>query len=256
METSTDDTELTASRSNQKSQPSNPGNFEMTGDAEEGLEEDGGRSDLRNLRENYTLRGLRRADLATDPVQQFDLWFGEAREANLPEPNAMILATTGRDGTPTTRTVLLKAYDARGFVFFTNYRSAKARQIAENANVAMSFLWLTLHRQVNITGTARKVGAAESLRYFLSRPHGSQLGAWISDQSSVISSRQILRMKYEEMKRKFGAGKVPLPDHWGGYRIEPRGIEFWQGRPNRLHDRFRYRREGPEDDWIIERLAP
>ena len=168
----------------------------------------------------------------------------------------MVLATAGADGAPTTRLVLLKAFDATGFVFFTNYESDKARQIAENSRVALQFPWHALQRQVNITGTARKVGKAVSLKYFLSRPRGSQLGAWISDQSTVISSRKLLEMKFEEMKRKFSAGKVPLPDHWGGYVVIPDRIEFWQGRESRLHDRFRYRREDPDSAWILERLAP
>lgn len=212
--------------------------------------------DLGALRDHYANAALNRDDLEADPILQFGRWFREACQAQLPEPNAMVLATTGSDGTPTTRAVLLKAYDARGFVFFTNYQSVKARHISQNNRVAMNMLWLPLQRQINITGTAEKISTAESLKYFLTRPRGSQIGAWISNQSAVISSHKILQMKYEEAKRKFGAGKIPLPDHWGGYRVAPHTIEFWQGRPHRLHDRFRYYRDQPGQPWVIERLAP
>jgi len=156
-------------------------------------------------------------------------------------------------GRPAVRTVLLKFWDATGFVFYTNYESAKARHIAAKAEVAMLFPWLALERQVIIRGAAQRVSASESLKYFLTRPRGSQLGAWVSAQSSVISSRQILEMKLEEMKRKFGDGQVPLPGFWGGFRVVPRTVEFWQGRPNRLHDRFLYTRD---EGWRLERLAP
>ena len=151
--------------------------------------------------------------------------------------------------------VLLKLYDERGFVFFTNYGSRKAQQIGGNPRVALLFPWVALARQVQITGTARRIPTAESLRYFLTRPRGSQIGAWASPQSQVISSRSLLEQKVAEMRRRFGEGQVPLPDFWGGYRVEPQEIEFWQGRESRLHDRFRYRR-GPEGTWLIERLAP
>ena len=209
--------------------------------------------DVAELRRNYTRAGLRRADLAEDPVAQFRQWFGEAVAAELVEPNAMVLATTnGRR--PSTRTVLLKAYDERGFVFFTNYESRKARDIAADANVSLLFPWYPLERQVGILGRAERISAAESLAYFASRPHGSRLGAWVSQQSAVINSRQFLEMKWDEMKRKFADGEIPLPSFWGGIRVVPIEIEFWQGRENRLHDRFRYSREG--DAWTIERLAP
>ena len=205
------------------------------------------------LRRNYTRDGLRRGDLAADPVAQFRKWFGEAVAAELVEPNAMVLATT--DGKrPSTRTVLLKAYDERGFVFFTNYESRKAREIAADANVSLLFPWYPLERQVGIIGRAERISAAESLAYFTSRPHGSRLGAWVSQQSAVINSRKFLEMKWDEMKRKFAEGEIPLPSFWGGFRVVPSEVEFWQGRENRLHDRFRYSKSG--DVWAIERLAP
>jgi pyridoxamine 5'-phosphate oxidase len=166
----------------------------------------------------------------------------------------MTLATVDDAGQPWTRTVLLKAFDQRGFVFYTNYTSDKARQIDARPQVSVLFPWLPLQRQVQITGRAEKVPTRESLKYFLSRPRGSQLGAWVSAQSSVISSRQVLETKLAELKRKFGEGKVPLPDFWGGYRIVADTVEFWQGRPNRLHDRFRYRRLS--GGWTVNRLSP
>jgi pyridoxamine 5'-phosphate oxidase len=176
-------------------------------------------------------------------------------EAKVIEPNAMSLATSGADQRPLLRTVLLKSYDERGFVFFTNFESRKARQMAENPNVALLFPWLALERQVIIRGAAEKISTAESLAYFVTRPRGSQLGAWVSAQSSVITTRSLLEQKWEEMKRKFSEGQVPLPSFWGGYRVVPRDLEFWQGRPSRLHDRFLYTRQG-DSSWGIDRLAP
>jgi len=209
--------------------------------------------DVAALRRNYTRDGLRRGDLDPDPVGQFRKWFGEAVAAELVEPNAMVLATT--DGKrPSTRTVLLKAYDERGFVFFTNYESRKATDMAMNAHVSLLFPWYPLERQVGIIGRAERISAAESLAYFASRPHGSRLGAWVSQQSAVINSRKFLEMKWDEVKRKFADGEIPLPSFWGGFRVVPSEVEFWQGRENRLHDRFRYTRSG--DSWGIERLAP
>jgi pyridoxamine 5'-phosphate oxidase len=193
--------------------------------------------------------------LKENPFGQFALWFEQAMEAKVVEPNAMSLATTGADQKPLLRTVLLKSYDERGFVFFTNFESRKARQIAENANVCLLFPWLALERQVIIRGAAEKVSTAESLAYFVTRPRGSQLGAWVSAQSSVITTRSLLEQKWEEMKRKFSEGQVPLPSFWGGYRVVPADIEFWQGRASRLHDRFLYTREG-HSAWRIDRLAP
>lgn len=211
--------------------------------------------DVSELRRNYTRGALRRADLQPDPLKQFEKWFGEAMSLGVPEPNAMALATASAAGVPSLRTVLLKSYDARGLVFYTSYESPKAREIAENPNVALMFPWLTLERQVIFKGTASRISNAESLKYFLSRPRGNQLGAWVSHQSHVITSRQILMAKFDEMKRKFAAGQIPLPPAWGGYRVEPHAVEFWQGGQDRLHDRFLYKR-GPDGSWAIERLAP
>ena len=209
--------------------------------------------DVAALRRNYTRDGLRRGELDPDPIGQFRKWFSEATAAELVEPNAMVLSTT--DGKrPSSRTVLLKAYDEQGFVFFTNYESRKAREIAMDAHVSLLFPWYPLERQVGIIGRAERISAAESLAYFASRPHGSRLGAWVSQQSTVINSRKFLEMKWDEMKRKFADGEIPLPSFWGGIRVVPTEIEFWQGRENRLHDRFRYTRSG--DGWAIERLSP
>jgi len=188
-----------------------------------------------------------------DPFVQFRQWFGDAMAAGLVEPNAMVLSTT--DGRrPSSRSVLLKAYDGRGFVFFTNYGSRKAHDIAVNASVSLLFPWYALERQVGILGRAEKVSSAEALAYFASRPHGSRLGAWVSSQSAVIDSRRLLEMKWEEVKKRFADGEIPLPSFWGGFRVVPSEIEFWQGRENRLHDRLRYSRA--TDGWLLERLAP
>lgn len=211
--------------------------------------------DVFDLRQNYTRGTLHRADLNPDPIRQFEKWFGEAMAAGIPEPNAMSLATATATGAPSLRTVLLKSYDEHGFVFYTNYESRKAREIAENPRAALMFPWVALERQVTITGTATKVSAAESLKYFLSRPRGNQLGAWVSHQSHAVSSRQLLLAKLDEMKRKFASGEIPLPPSWGGYRVAPDTIEFWQGGEDRLHDRFLYTRQ-PDGSWAIDRLAP
>ena len=211
------------------------------------------RMDLFDLRKEYEEGSLDETNLLPDPFDQFRLWLDEAVK-RLPEPNAMVLSTCGADGQPSSRTVLLKSYDRRGFVFYTNYESAKARQIAENDKVAVLFPWFIMERQVVIRGTASRVSTAESLRYFLSRPLYSRMGAWTSPQSKVITSRSILDAKLEEIKRKFANGEVPLPSFWGGVRVEPVEIEFWQGRRSRLHDRFLFKRDG--ESWNHERLAP
>ena len=198
--------------------------------------------------------GLDKEDLNADPIIQFESWFEEAKKAE-PIPTAMSLATVNNNGEPTLRTVLMKLFDKKGFVFFTNYKSRKADHITDNPNVAVLFNWVALERQVSITGVAEKIKTKESIKYFMSRPRGSQLGAWVSDQSSVLSSRKILELKLEEIKRKFSDGEIPLPDFWGGYRIIPKTFEFWQGRPNRLHDRFIYSKQSNEL-WKVDRIAP
>lgn len=210
--------------------------------------------DIGELRRDYTQRGLDLADLNPDPFVQFELWFNQAQEADLLEPNALVLSTVSPAGAPYQRTVLLKYFDRDGFVFFTNYGSRKAQHMASNAQVSLLFPWYPLERQLAIAGTASKISAAESLRYFASRPRSSQLGAWVSQQSSIISSRQLLEMQFETMREKFLHREVPLPDFWGGYRVQPTSFEFWQGRPSRLHDRFLYSQVAAQ--WAIARLAP
>ena len=210
---------------------------------------------LAAMRADYSRARLRRADLRADPIAQFEAWLADAMHAQLTEPNALSLATATADGRPLVRTVLLKGLDAHGFVFFTNLESRKARHIAGNPYVSLLFPWLPLERQVIVTGEAAKISVAESLKYFLARPHDSQLAAWASRQSTVIASRKMIEMEWEHLKAKFSAGKVPLPSFWGGFRVKPETIEFWQGGPNRLHDRFQYTRQD-DDSWVIERLAP
>ncbi len=212
--------------------------------------------DIGNFRTEYALEGLKREQLDQDPFKQFELWFQQACAANLPEPNAMSLATVSANGSPSQRMVLLKYFDRQGFVFFTNYESKKARQIEGNHQVSLLFFWKALERQVQIEGTATKIATAESLKYFATRPRGSQIGAWCSQQSTVISSRKMLELKFDEIKRKFHNQEIPLPSAWGGYRVVPHSFEFWQGRLNRLHDRFLYSRLDVESAWDIKRLAP
>jgi len=210
---------------------------------------------LADIRTSYRRGKLRRTDLHKDPIEQFNLWLKEACDAGIAEPTAMSLATAGADNRPLVRTVLLKGLDARGFVFFSNLESRKARQLAQNSNAALLFPWLVLERQVIVTGPAEKLSSAEVLKYFLTRPRESQIAAWASRQSTVISSRKILEMEWAKLKAKFDAGQVPLPSFWGGYRVKPVTIEFWQGRQNRLHDRFEYTLQ-PDGSWRLDRLAP
>jgi pyridoxamine 5'-phosphate oxidase len=211
--------------------------------------------DLADIRTDYRKGHLDREDLKPDPIEQFNLWLKDAVNAKITEPTAMSLGTAWKDGRPLLRTVLLKGLDARGFIFFTNLESRKARQIAENSAVALLFPWLALERQVIVTGTASRISAMESVKYFLSRPRESQLAAWASKQSTAISSRKLLEMEWEKLKEKFAVGEVPMPSFWGGYCVKPATIEFWQGGPSRLHDRFEYQRQ-PDDSWKIERLSP
>ncbi|KKI99763.1 pyridoxamine 5'-phosphate oxidase [Prochlorothrix hollandica] len=211
--------------------------------------------DTSDFRRDYTQAGLRRSNLRPDPFEQFELWFQQACAADLLEPNAMVLATVDAQGRPWQRTVLLKFFDRQGLVFFTNYESRKAQHISQNSQVSLLFPWLPLERQVQIQGIATPVPTAESLGYFLSRPRGSQLGAWCSQQSTVISSRQLLELQFAKIQEKFQQGDIPLPPFWGGYRISPQSFEFWQGRSNRLHDRFLYQQQESKD-WEIHRLSP
>ena len=200
------------------------------------------------------MRGLSEKGAGTDPFVLFDRWFREAREAGLYLPESMALATSTADGRPSVRQVLLKASDERGFVFYTNYESRKGVEIAENPRAALAVHWPILQRQVRINGLVEKTTAAESQTYFSSRPHGSRIGAWASDQSSALQDREELERKFREARERFAAGDVPLPPFWGGYRVIPETIEFWQGRANRLHDRLRFTRNGGE--WTIDRLYP
>src|SRR3954462_13970500 len=209
---------------------------------------------LADLRKDYSLAGLVEKDLARDPFRQFEKWFQEAEAAKIPEPNAMTLATATREGRPSARTVLLKGLDGRGFVFFSNYESRKGRELHENPNATLLFPWLVLERQVIVEGTVSKVPREESEAYFHSRPRASQLAAWVSQQSSIISGRTVLEDSMKMLEQKYAGREVPLPPHWGGWRLVPETVEFWQGRRSRMHDRLRYRRE--KDGWVIERLAP
>lgn len=210
--------------------------------------------DLQEMRTEYIQATLDENTVPPDPFILFETWFSQVVQTEVKEPNSMILATSSKDNIPNIRTVLLKIFDEKGFVFFTNYNSTKAKEIAQNPHVALEFLWLDLERQVRVIGKCEKISTAESMSYFMKRSRGSQIGAWVSEQSSVISSRKMLQMQIEKMKQKFADGSIPLPDFWGGYRVIPSQIEFWQGRANRLHDRILYTRQN--GGWSIQRLAP
>ncbi len=209
---------------------------------------------IAHLREEYRRARLDEADVALDPLAQFHRWFEDARAAEIHEPNAMALATADASGTPNVRMVLLKEADPRGFTFFTDYRSTKGSELAANTRVALCFWWAPLERQVRISGHAARVSAAESAAYFAQRPRGSRLGAWASTQSSTIASRDALEALHAELDARYPGDELPSPPHWGGYRVVAEQYEFWQGRPNRLHDRLRYRQE--RGTWVIERLSP
>ena len=210
--------------------------------------------DLSDLRREFRSKPLRRDDLLADPMKQFQSWFDEALRVESAEPNAMTLATATADGLVSARTVLLKYYDQDGFVFYTNYGSRKAKDLEANPNAALLFHWDTMHRQVKVRGRAERVGMKDSLAYFRRRPRESQIGAWVSEQSTSISTRAMLEEAFARMKARFADGEIPLPGFWGGYRVVPEAIEFWQGQESRLHDRFEYQRAG--EGWTVERLAP
>jgi len=210
--------------------------------------------DVDQWRREYVRGPLEREHLDPDPIVQFERWFEEACQDVDAEPNAMTLATVDSAGAPAVRMVLLKFFDRNGFVFFTNLESRKAVHIDSNPEVALLFWWPQLERQIEISGVAERISNVEAAKYFMTRPRGSQLGAWVSQQSHVLTSRKALEMKLDEVKRKFANREVPLPSFWGGYRVVPRAIEFWQGQADRLHDRFQYVREG--EGWRLQRLAP
>lgn len=218
-------------------------------------DEPGSDLDLSDLRRDYALDGLEEAELAADPLDQFRRWFDEAQAASGREPNAMTLATASPDGVPAARTVLLKGLDAQGFVFYSNYESAKGSDLAANPRAELLFFWPELERQVRVSGMVARVDRDETERYFRSRPSGSQISAAISPQSRVVPDRAYLEGRYAEVAAEHEASPVPLPEFWGGYRVAPRTIEFWQGRKSRLHDRLRYVR-GLDGAWVVERLAP
>ncbi|MEA5571393.1 pyridoxamine 5'-phosphate oxidase [Calothrix sp. UHCC 0171] len=212
---------------------------------------------IADLRKDYTLKGLLETDIDPNPFVQFQQWFAQARAAELPEPNAMTLATTTPEGKPSARIVLLKDFDSRGFVFYTNYNSRKGQELTSNPQANLVFWWAELERQVRIYGKIEKVSAQESDEYFYSRPLNSRLGAWTSNQSEVIASRDVLEKHFAELQNKYPDGDIPRPQHWGGFRVIPNEIEFWQGRPSRLHDRLRYTLvENNHNSWQIERLSP
>ena len=207
------------------------------------------------IRERYSQAGLSETALNPDPILQFEQWLQEAAAAGVFEPGAACLATASRQGEPSARMVLLKGVEERGFIFFTNYGSPKARELAENPQASLVVAWVELTRQVRISGSVERISREQSARYFETRPAGSRLSAWASHQSEVIDSRQVLEERMQRLRTRFGDGEIPLPPFWGGYCLSPTRIEFWQGRPDRLNDRLRYRRQA-EAQWVLERLAP
>lgn len=211
--------------------------------------------ELSQLRKDYTMDSLNEDDVDNSPITQFEKWWKDATESAILEMNAMTVASTGNDGMPDARIVLLKGVDEKGFVFFTNYNSAKSKQLEQNGNCCLLFFWKELERQVRITGVAEKISATESIAYFNSRPEGSKLGAWASPQSMVVAGKAMLIETYQYYAERFKHGEIPKPPHWGGYRVRPVRIEFWQGRPSRMHDRILYTK-APDGNWKIERLAP
>lgn len=211
--------------------------------------------DLQSLRTEYIKGGLEREDLDENPIEQFNRWMQQTVDAQLPDPNAMTIATVDASGQPSQRIVLLKQLDDRGFVFFTNLNSHKAQDLKQNPKISLHFPWYFLERQVKVCGVAEQLSTAEVLKYFVTRPRDSQLGAWASQQSRPISSRALLLQQFESMKNKFAKGEIPVPDFWGGFRVKPHQIEFWQGGAARLHDRFQYNLQ-PDNSWSIERLEP
>jgi pyridoxamine 5'-phosphate oxidase len=210
---------------------------------------------IADMRKEYSRQSLDAGDVLQNPMLQFEKWFDEATQSQLPEPNAMHLATVSPEGKPVGRIVLLKGIEQKAFLFFTNYESRKGKELAHTPWAALTFFWIELERQVRIEGEVRKVSPEKSTEYFHSRPRGSQIGAWVSPQSKVIPGRVFLENRQEELMKRFEGKEVPRPEHWGGYAVQPQSIEFWQGRPSRLHDRIRYTKTS-ENRWIIERLAP
>ena len=208
-----------------------------------------------DLRQNYTSGELSEENANRDPIKQFQIWFEQAVASEIPEPNAMTLATCTKDGKPSARIVLLKQFDDRGFVFFTNYTSNKGKELENNPQAALVFLWKQLERQVRIQGSVVKISGEESDQYFNSRPEASRLGAWVSQQSQVIPNREVLEDNFAQLQQQYQGKEIPRPNYWGGFRVMPTEIEFWQGRPSRLHDRLRYRQQ-EDGSWLRERLAP
>lgn len=210
--------------------------------------------ELESLKKQYSDLGISKDSVHKDPFEQFKLWFDQATDSGIAEPNGFSLCTVSKDATPSQRTVLMKGYDTGGFIFYTNYYSRKAKQLDENNFVSMLFPWYELHRQINVEGTVTRVSQENSEKYFRTRPRGSQIGAWASPQSKVIESRLALEQQQEQIENKFDEKELPLPEFWGGYRIAPNRFEFWQGRTHRLHDRIVYTKT--EERWAITRLSP